>query len=171
MFSATHPVYMCTFQNPSWHSLSQSVKWKLSCGCSCHAVKFIGRPEWRNPRRRGRSRSGGRWSYTRRTSQTSHCCRESDGNLHPAQTIPNFQNQPMREKGKGRSMLMMTLTKTWHRGHARVKIKNLVTGGVCRHLFEPSVRVEDPAFADGEQEEDHDDAESSPHLGSHPPRQ
>ena len=37
------------------------------------------------------------------------------------------------------------------------------------HLFEQSVRVEDPALADGEEEEDGDDAESSLHLGSHRP--
>ena len=56
----------------------------------------------------------------------------------------------------------MTLTE---RGHVSEEGQIHTPG----HLFEQSVRVEDPALADGEQEEDGDDAEGSLHLGSHRP--
>ena len=36
-----------------------------------------------------------------------------------------------------------------------------------RNLFEEGVRVEDPALADGEEEEDGDDAEGGLHLRPH----
>ena len=92
-----------------------------------------------------------------------HPCRENDGNPQPALTIPNLRSPPCSKKREENGQVEIDDDEVIDR--VGVKVMNEVES--VGNLFEESVRVEDPAFADGEEEEDGDDAEGGLHLRPH----